>query len=73
MARYYFSLEDGHPLSDPRGEDLADDQAALAAAHRIARDLARTNRNPGELRIVVRDGENRNVGEASLMEARFAK
>ena len=73
MSRYYFSLEDGHPLADPRGEDLPDDEAALAAARRIARDLARNNRNPGDLRIVVRDRDNRNVGEASLMAARFAK
>ena len=73
MRRYYFSLEDGHPLADPLGEDLADDEAAIEAARQIAADLARHNRNPGNLRIVVRDRENRNVGEAPLMEARFAK
>jgi hypothetical protein len=46
---------------------------AIEAARQIAADLARHNRNPGNLRIVVRDRENRNVGEAPLMEARFAK
>ena len=73
MGRYSFSLEDGRPLTDPLGKDLPDDEAALAAARRIARELARTNRNPGNLRVVVRDRENRNVGEASLTAARFAK
>jgi hypothetical protein len=73
MERYYFSLEDGHPLGDPLGEDLPDDAAALAAAGEIATDLARHNRNPGSLCIVVRDRENRRVGEVSLMAAELAK
>ena len=73
MARYYFSLEDGHPLGDPLGEDLPDNKAALAAAREIATDLARNNRSSDALRIVVRDRENRKVGEVSLMAAQFAR
>jgi hypothetical protein len=73
MARYYFSLEDGHPLGDPFGEDLPDDEAALAEARKVAADLARNNRSLGALRIVVRDRENRKVGEASLMAAELAR
>ena len=73
MARYYFSLEDGHPIGAPIGENLPDEKAALAAAWEIAADLARNNGNLGHLRIVVRDRENRRVGEVSLMAAHFAK
>ena len=73
MARYYFSLEDGHPLGDPLGEELQDDEAARAAAEKIATDLAHNNCNPGSLRIVVRDRENRRVGEVSLMAPPLAK
>jgi len=73
MARYYFSLENGHPLGDPLGEELPDDQAARAAAEKMATDLARNNCNPGALRVVVRDRENRRVGEVSLMAAPLAK
>ena len=73
MARYYFSLEDGHPLSDPLGKDLPDDEAALAAAREIATELAHNNRNAGGLRIVVRDRENRRVGAASLMAAHSSR
>ena len=73
MARYYFSLEDGHPIGDPIGENLPDENTALAAAREIAADLARNNGNLGHLRIVVRDRENRRVGEVSLMAAQFAK
>jgi hypothetical protein len=73
MARYYFSLEDGHPLSDPLGKDLPDDEAALAAARDIATELAHNNRNAGDLRIVVRDHDNRRVGEASLMAAHSSR
>lgn len=73
MPRYYFSLEDGHPLGDPLGEDLPDDEAALAAAREIATELAQNNRNPGDLRIVVRDRENRNLGEVSVMATQLAK
>ena len=73
MARYYFSLEDGHPIGDPIGENLPDEKTALAAAREIAADLARNNGNLGHLRIVVRDRENRRVGEVSLMAAQFAK
>jgi len=36
MARYYFSLEDGHPIGDPIGKYLPDENTALAAARRIA-------------------------------------
>ena len=73
MARYYFSLADGHPLGDPLGKELPDDEAARAAAREIATDLARNNRDSGALRIVVRDRENRNVGEVSLRTAELAK
>jgi hypothetical protein len=73
MARYYFSLENGHPLGDPLGEELPDDQAARAAAEKIATDLARNNLNLGSLRIVVRNRENRRVGEVSVMAPQFAK
>ena len=73
MARYYFSLEDGHPLGDPLGEDLPDNKAALATARKIATDLARSNCSSGALRIVVRDRENRKVGEVSLMAGRRAR
>jgi hypothetical protein len=73
MARYYFSLENGHPIGDPLGEELPDDEAARAAAEEIATDLAHNQRNPGSLRIVVRDGENRSVGEVSLMAAQLGK
>ena len=73
MARYYFSLENGHPLGDPLGEELPDDEAARAAAEKIAIDLARNNCNPGSLCIVVRDRKNRKVGEVSLTAPAFAK
>jgi hypothetical protein len=73
MARYYFSLEDGHPIGDPLGENFPDEKTALAAAREIAADLARHNGNPGHLRIVVRDRENRRIGEVSLMAAQSAK
>ena len=72
MARYYFSLENGHPVGDPLGEELPDDEAARAAAEKIAHDLARNNCNPGTLRIVVRDRENRRVGEVSLLVPQLA-
>ena len=35
MARYYFSLEDGHPIGDPIGENLPDEKTALAAARKL--------------------------------------
>jgi uncharacterized protein DUF6894 len=35
MARYYFSLEDGHPIGDPIGENLPDEKTALAAAQKL--------------------------------------
>ena len=73
MGRYYFSLENGHPLGDPLGEELADDEAARAAAEKIATDLARNNCNPSSLRIVVTDRENRRVGEVSLLAPQFAR
>ena len=69
MARYYFCLENGHPIGDPFGEDLPDEMSALAAARKIAVYLGRNKGIPGHLRIVVRDHESRRVGEVSLMTA----
>jgi hypothetical protein len=69
MAQYFFSLEDGRKLSEDDGEDLANDAVAREVGLEIARDLARNNGNPDDLRVVVRTGAGKVVCEISLKDA----
>jgi hypothetical protein len=66
MPRYFFSLENGNPVSEEEGEELADDKAAWAEAAEIAHDLARNRENIGSFRIVVRSADGRIVCEVPL-------
>jgi hypothetical protein len=71
MPRYYFSLENGEPISAGNdAENLADDQAARAAAAQSARELARNNKKLGAYRIVVRTDNNKVVCEVALKNVR---
>ena len=72
MARYYFSLKDGHPIGDPLGEELPDEKTALAAAREIAVDLARNNGNLATS-ASWSETERKGVGEVALMADQFAK
>ena len=69
MARYFFSLENGHKLSEDEGEDLPNNEAAREVGLEIARDLARNHPNPDDLRVVVRTGDGTVVGEVCLKDA----
>jgi hypothetical protein len=66
MPQYFFSLEDGEPVSTEEGEYLPDDDAAREASVEIAADLARNKENIDSLRIVVRSDEDRIVCEVPL-------
>jgi hypothetical protein len=68
MARYFFSLEDGRKLSDEQGEELPCDEAARAVGRQIARDLAGSNENPDDIKVVVRTAEGNVVSTAHLKE-----
>jgi hypothetical protein len=61
----YFS---GLPARPGRGAG-ADDHAARDVSLEIARELARNNRNPDDLRVVVRTGDGAIVCEVSLKDA----
>jgi len=60
-------------MADAMTSESLDYEAAPAAAREIATELAHNNRNAGDLRIVVRDRENRRVGAASLMAAHSSR
>jgi hypothetical protein len=66
MPQYFFSLENGNPVSEEEGEEFADDKAAWAEAVGIAHDLARNRENIGSFRIVVRSADARIVCEVLL-------
>jgi hypothetical protein len=66
MPLYYFSIENGERIRDPLGELFPDDEAALRMAWEIAADLGRSKPNPGSLRVVVRDADDKPVGEAPV-------
>jgi hypothetical protein len=73
MPLYYFSFENGHRIRDPLGEEFPDDEAAIQMACQIAADLGRAKPNPGSLRVVVRDTNDKPVGEVPLQVRRSAE
>jgi hypothetical protein len=66
MPRYFFSLENGHQITAPEGDELADDDAARAEARLIASDLGRNCGDIGSLHIVVRRADRSIVEDVPL-------
>jgi hypothetical protein len=67
MARYFFHVEDGEPISDPVHEDLADDASARLHAERIASELSRNNHGGEPWRVVVKSQSGEVVGVVPMV------
>jgi hypothetical protein len=60
--RYFFHLEDG-----PKGEEFADDAAALLEAASVAQELSKLRVHPYEWRVVVKNADGLRVGSVPLV------
>jgi hypothetical protein len=65
--RYFFHLEDGACIRDPKGEEFADDAAALLEAAKVARDLSKLRVHAYEWRVVVKNADGLRVGAVPLV------
>ena len=65
--RYFFHLEDGACIRDPKGEEFADDAAALVEAANVARELSKLRVHAYEWRVVVKNADGVRVGSVPLV------
>jgi len=66
MMRYFFHLEDGACIRDPKGVDFPDDAAALQEAANIAQELSKARVHAYEWRVVVKNADGMRVGSVPL-------
>jgi hypothetical protein len=65
--RYFFHLEDGACIRDPKGEEFADDAAALLEAASVAQELSKLRVHPYEWSVVVKNADGLRVGSVPLV------
>ena len=65
--RYFFHLEDGACIRDPKGVDFPDDAAALWEAEKIAQELSKARVHAYEWRVVVKNADGLRVGSVPLV------
>jgi hypothetical protein len=70
--KYFFHLEDRACIRDPKGEEFADDAAALLEAANVARELSKLRVHAYERRVVVKNADGLRVGSVPLVPNRAA-
>ena len=65
--KYFFHLEDGTCIRDPKGEEFPDDAAALFEAAKVARELSKHPVHAHEWLVVVMNADGERVGAVPLM------
>jgi hypothetical protein len=64
--RYFFHLEDGSCIRDPKGTDFDDDAAAMLEAKKVADDLSRLPVHQHDWSVVVKNANGVRVGSVPL-------
>jgi hypothetical protein len=64
--RYFFHLEDGSCIRDPKGTAFDDDAAALLEATKVANELSRLPVHQHDWNVVVKNARGRRVGSVPL-------
>ncbi len=67
--RYFFNLEDGVCISDPNGEELPDNEAAMRQAAQLAIDLSKKRIHAHSWRVVVKNADGLIIGRVPLTKA----
>ncbi len=65
--KYFFHLEDGELIRDPKGEEFPDDAAAMLEAVNIALELSKLRVHAHEWRVVVMNEEGVRIGSVPLV------
>ena len=67
--RYFFHVEDGACIRDPKGEEFLDDAAAMSEAAKVAHELSKLRLHPDDWRVVVKNANGVRVGAVPLVPA----
>ena len=65
--KYFFSLEDGACIRDPKGEEFSDDAAAMCEAAKVAQELSKLRIHAYEWQVVVKNADGLRVGSVPLV------
>ena len=65
--RYFFHLEDGTCIRDPKGGEFPNDAAALLEAAAVAQELSKLPVHAHEWSVVVKNADGFRVGSAPLV------
>jgi histidinol phosphatase-like enzyme len=65
--RYFFHLEDGACIRDPKGTDFLDDAAAMHEATKVAQELSKLRVHAYEWCVVVKNADGLRVGSVPLV------
>ena len=66
--RYFFHLEDGACIRDPKGQEFPNDAAALLEAANVDRELSKARVHAYEWRVVVKNADGFRVGSVPLVQ-----
>jgi hypothetical protein len=65
--KYFFHLEDGACIRDPKGDEFPDDAAAMLEATKVAQELSKLRVHAYEWRVVVKNANGRFIGSVPLV------
>jgi hypothetical protein len=64
--KYFFHLEDGACIRDPKGDEFPDDAAAMLEAVKVAQELSKLHVHAYEWRVVVKNADGDRIGSVPL-------
>jgi hypothetical protein len=67
--KYFFHLEDGACIRDPKGDEFPDDAAAMHEAAKVAQKLSKLKVHAFEWRVVVKNVDGLRIGSVALNPA----
>jgi hypothetical protein len=71
--KYFFHLEDGACIRDPKGTVFPDDASAMLEAEKVAQELSKLPVHAYEWRAVVKSADGLRVGSVPLVPGLAAK
>jgi histidinol phosphatase-like enzyme len=65
--KYFFHLEDGTCIRDPKGDEFPNDAAAMVEAATVAHELSKARVHAHEWRVVVKNADGLRIGSVPLV------
>jgi len=65
--KYFFHVENGAHIRDPRSEEFPDDAAAMLEAGNVARELSKLQVHGHQWRVVVKNADGTVIGSVPLV------